>query len=84
MIVCVAVCTSQIIRIEGSQGYSTSYKAKLTVAVTPAADIRKSTLEDIQKNEELVGLYAKISTSSDSQPCSSVRRGLTKRGKNCT
>ena len=63
MIVCVAVCAVGMAKVEGSKA-STSYKAKLTVAVTPADGYQKSTLEDIQKNEELVGLYAKISTSS--------------------
>lgn len=63
MIICVVVCAVGMAKIEGSKA-TTSYKAKLTVAVTPAEGYQKSTLEDIQKNEELVGLYAKISTSS--------------------
>ena len=49
MIVCVAVCAVGMAKVEGSKA-STSYKAKLTVAVTPADGYQKSTLEDIQKN----------------------------------
>ena len=67
-------------RIEGSKA-STSYKAKLTVAVTPADGYQKSTLEDIQKNEELVGLYAKISTSSKTLDRVAQYAGLDEKGR---
>ena len=60
---------------------STSYKAKLTVAVTPADGYQKSTLEDIQKNEELVGLYAKISTSSKTLDRVAQYAGLDEKGR---
>ncbi|MBF1360794.1 MAG: hypothetical protein HXM76_02910 [Mogibacterium diversum] len=80
MIVCVAVCAVGMAKIEGSKA-STSYKAKLTVAVTPADGYQKSTLEDIQKNEELVGLYAKISTSSKTLDRVAQYAGLDEKGR---
>lgn len=80
MIVCVAVCAVGMAKVEGSKA-STSYKAKLTVAVTPADGYQKSTLEDIQKNEELVGLYAKISTSSKTLDRVAQYAGLDKKGR---
>ena len=80
MIVCVAVCAVGMAKVEGSKA-STSYKAKLTVAVTPADGYQKSTLEDIQKNEELVGLYAKISTSSKTLDRVAQTQGSTKRAE---
>ena len=67
-------------KVEGSKA-STSYKAKLTVAVTPADGYQKSTLEDIQKNEELVGLYAKISTSSKTLDRVAQYAGLDEKGR---
>ena len=80
MIVCVAVCAVGMVKVEGSKA-STSYKAKLTVAVTPADGYQKSTLEDIQKNEELVGLYAKISTSSKTLDRVAQYAGLDEKGR---
>lgn len=80
MIICVAVCAVGIAKVEGSKA-STSYKAKLTVAVTPADGYQKSTLEDIQKNEELVGLYAKISTSSKTLDRVAQYAGLDEKGR---
>lgn len=80
MIICVAVCAVGMAKIEGSKA-STSYKAKLTVAVTPADGYQKSTLEDIQKNEELVGLYAKISTSSKTLDRVAQYAGLDEKGR---
>lgn len=80
MIICVAVCAVGMAKIEGSKA-STSYKAKLTVAVTPAEGYQKSTLEDIQKNEELVGLYAKISTSSKTLDRVAQYAGLDEKGR---
>ena len=80
MIVCVAVCAVGMAEVEGSKA-STSYKAKLTVAVTPADGYQKSTLEDIQKNEELVGLYAKISTSSKTLDRVAQYAGLDEKGR---
>ena len=80
MIVCVAVCAVGMAKVEGSQA-STSYTAKLTVAVTPADGYQKSTLEDIQKNEELVGLYAKISTSSKTLDRVAQYAGLDEKGR---
>ena len=80
MIVCVAVCAFAMAKIEGSKA-TTSYKAKLTVAVTPAEGYQKSTLEDIQKNEELVGLYAKISTSSKTLDRVAQYAGLDEKGR---
>ena len=80
MIVCVAVCAVGMAQVEGSKA-STSYKAKLTVAVTPADGYQKSTLEDIQKNEELVGLYAKISTSSKTLDRVAQYAGLDEKGR---
>ncbi len=80
MIVCVAVCAVGLAKVEGSKA-STSYKAKLTVAVTPADGYQKSTLEDIQKNEELVGLYAKISTSSKTLDRVAQYAGLDEKGR---
>ena len=80
MIVCVAVCAVGMAKVEGSKA-STSYKAKLTVAVTPADGYQKSTLEDIQKNEELVGLYAKISTSSKTLDRVAQYAGLDEKGR---
>lgn len=80
MIVCVAVCAVGMAKVEGSKA-STSYKAKLTVAVTPADGYQKSTLEDIQKNEELVGLYAKISTSSKTLDRAAQYAGLDEKGR---
>ena len=80
MIVCVAVCAVVMAKVEGSKA-STSYKAKLTVAVTPADGYQKSTLEDIQKNEELVGLYAKISTSSKTLDRVAQYAGLDEKGR---
>lgn len=80
MIVCVAVCAVGMAKVEGSKA-STSYKAKLTVAVTPADGYQKSTLEDIQKNEELVGLYAKISTSSKTIDRVAQYAGLDEKGR---
>lgn len=80
MIICVAVCAVGMVKVEGSKA-STSYKAKLTVAVTPADGYQKSTLEDIQKNEELVGLYAKISTSSKTLDCVAQYAGLDEKGR---
>lgn len=80
MIICVTVCAFVMAKIEGSKA-STSYKAKLTVAVTPADGYQKSTLEDIQKNEELVGLYAKISTSSKTLDRVAQYAGLDEKGR---
>ena len=80
MIVCVAVCAVGMAKVEGSKA-STSYKAKLTVAVTPADGYQKSKLEDIQKNEELVGLYAKISTSSKTLDRVAQYAGLDEKGR---
>lgn len=80
MIICVAVCAVGMAKVEGSKA-STSYKAKLTVAVTPADGYQKSTLEDIQKNEELVGLYAKISTSSKTLDRVAQYAGLDEKGR---
>lgn len=80
MIICVTVCAFVMAKIEGSKA-STSYKAKLTVAVTPAEGYQKSTLEDIQKNEELVGLYAKISTSSKTLDRVAQYAGLDEKGR---
>ena len=80
MIICVAVCAVGMAKVEGSKA-STSYKAKLTVAVTPADGYQKSTLEDIQKNEELVGLYAKISTSSKTLDRAAQYAGLDEKGR---
>lgn len=80
MIICVAVCAVGMAKIEGSKAV-TSYKAKLTVAVTPADGYQKSTLEDIQKNEELVGLYAKISTSSKTLDRVAQYAGLDEKGR---
>ena len=80
MIVCVAVCAVGMAKVEGSKA-STSYKANLTVAVTPADGYQKSTLEDIQKNEELVGLYAKISTSSKTLDRVAQYAGLDEKGR---
>ena len=80
MIVCVAVCAVGMAKVEGSKA-SPSYKAKLTVAVTPADGYQKSTLEDIQKNEELVGLYAKISTSSKTLDRVAQYAGLDEKGR---
>lgn len=80
MIICVAVCAVGMVKVEGSKA-STSYKAKLTVAVTPADGYQKSTLEDIQKNEELVGLYAKISTSSKTLDRVAQYAGLDEKGR---
>ena len=80
MIICVAVCAVGMAKIEGSKA-TTSYKAKLTVAVTPAEGYQKSTLEDIQKNEELVGLYAKISTSSKTLDRVAQYAGLDEKGR---
>lgn len=80
MIICVAVCAVGMAKIEGSKA-STSYKAKLTVAVTPADGYQKSILEDIQKNEELVGLYAKISTSSKTLDRVAQYAGLDEKGR---
>lgn len=80
MIICVVVCAVGMAKIEGSKA-STSYKAKLTVAVTPAEGYQKSTLEDIQKNEELVGLYAKISTSSKTLDRVAQYAGLDEKGR---
>ena len=80
MIVCVAVCAVGMAKVSGSKA-STSYKAKLTVAVTPADGYQKSTLEDIQKNEELVGLYAKISTSSKTLDRVAQYAGLDEKGR---
>lgn len=80
MIICVVVCAVGMAKIEGSKA-STSYKAKLTVAVTPADGYQKSTLEDIQKNEELVGLYAKISTSSKTLDRVAQYAGLDEKGR---
>ena len=80
MIVCVAVCAVGMAKVEGSKA-SISYKAKLTVAVTPADGYQKSTLEDIQKNEELVGLYAKISTSSKTLDRVAQYAGLDEKGR---
>ena len=79
MIICVAVCAVGMAKVEGSKA-STSYKAKLTVAVTPEG-YQKSTLEDIQKNEELVGLYAKISTSSKTLDRVAQYAGLDEKGR---
>jgi len=80
MIICVAVCAVGMAKVEGSKA-STSYKAKLTVAVTPADGYQKSTLEDIQKNEALVGLYAKISTSSKTLDRVAQYAGLDEKGR---
>ena len=80
MIICVVVCAVGMAKIEGSKA-TTSYKAKLTVAVTPADGYQKSTLEDIQKNEELVGLYAKISTSSKTLDRVAQYAGLDEKGR---
>ena len=80
MIICVTVCAFAMAKIEGSKA-TTSYKAKLTVAVTPADGYQKSTLEDIQKNEELVGLYAKISTSSKTLDRVAQYAGLDEKGR---
>lgn len=80
MIICVVVCAVGMAKIEGSKA-TTSYKAKLTVAVTPAEGYQKSTLEDIQKNEELVGLYAKISTSSKTLDRVAQCAGLDEKGR---
>lgn len=80
MIICVVVCAVGMAKVEGSKA-STSYKAKLTVAVTPADGYQKSTLEDIQKNEELVGLYAKISTSSKTLDRVAQYAGLDEKGR---
>lgn len=80
MIICVAVCAVGMAKIEGSK-VVTSYKAKLTIAVTPADGYQKSTLEDIQKNEELVGLYAKISTSSKTLDRVAQYAGLDEKGR---
>ena len=80
MIICVVVCAVGMAKIEGSKA-TTSYKAKLTVAVTPAEGYQKSTLEDIQKNEELVGLYAKISTSSKTLDRVAKYAGLDEKGR---
>ena len=80
MIICVAVCAVGMAKVEGSKA-SISYKAKLTVAVTPADGYQKSTLEDIQKNEELVGLYAKISTSSKTLDRVAQYAGLDEKGR---
>ena len=80
MIICVAVCAVGMAKVEGSKA-STSYKAKLTVAVTPADGYQKSTLEDIQKNEQLVGLYAKISTSSKTLDRVAQYAGLDEKGR---
>lgn len=80
MIICVAVCAVGMAKIEGSKAV-TSYKAKLTIAVTPADGYQKSTLEDIQKNEELVGLYAKISTSSKTLDRVAQYAGLDEKGR---
>ena len=80
MIICVTVCAFAMAKIEGSKA-TTSYKAKLTVAVTPAEGYQKSTLEDIQKNEELVGLYAKISTSSKTLDRVAQYAGLDEKGR---
>ena len=80
MIVCVAVCAVGMAKVEGSKA-STSYKAKLTVAVTPSDGYQKSTLEDIQKNEELVGLYAKISRSSKTLDRVAQYAGLDEKGR---
>lgn len=80
MIICVVVCAVGMAKIEGSKA-TTSYKAKLTVAVTPAEGYQKSTLEDIQKNEELVGLYAKISTSSKTLDLVAQYAGLDEKGR---
>ena len=80
MIICVVVCAVGMAKIEGSKA-TTSYKAKLTVAVTPAEGYQKSTLEDIQKNEELDGLYAKISTSSKTLDRVAQYAGLDEKGR---
>ena len=80
MIICVVVCAVGMAKVEGSKA-TTSYKAKLTVAVTPAEGYQKSTLEDIQKNEELVGLYAKISTSSKTLDRVAQYSGLDEKGR---
>ena len=80
MIICVVVCAVGMAKIEGSKA-STSYKAKLTVAVTPVGGYQNSTLDDIKKNEELVGLYAKISTSSKTLDRVADYAGLDENGR---
>ncbi|ASS37348.1 YveK family protein [Mogibacterium pumilum] len=80
MIICMAVCAVVMAKVEGSKA-STSYKAKLTVAVTPVDGYQNSTLDDIKKNEELVGLYAKISTSSKTLDRVAEYAGLDENGR---
>ena len=74
MIICVTVCAFAMAKIEGSKA-TTSYKAKLPVAVTPAEGYQKST------HEELVGLYAKISTSSKTLDRVAQYAGLDEKGR---
>lgn len=80
VIICVVVCAALMAKVEGSKA-STSYKAKLTVAVTPVDGYQNSTLDDIKKNQELVGLYAKISTSSKTLDRVAEYAGLDKNGR---
>ena len=80
VIICVVVCAALMAKVEGSKA-STSYKAKLTVAVTPVDGYQNSTLDDIKKNQELVGLYAKISTSSKTLDRVAEYAGLDENGR---
>lgn len=80
VIICVVVCAALMAKYEGSKA-SSSYKAKLTVAVTPVDGYQNSTLDDIKKNQELVGLYAKISTSSKTLDRVAQYAGLDENGR---
>lgn len=80
MIICIAVCAIVMAKVEGSKA-STSYKAKITVAITSVNGYQNSTLDDIKKNQELVGLYAKISTSSKTLDAAAKYAGLDDKGR---
>ena len=80
MIICIAVCAIVMAKVEGSKA-STSYKAKITVAITSVNGYQNSTLDDIKKNQELVGLYAKISTSSKTLDAAAKYAGLDNKGR---
>ena len=80
MIICIVVCAALMAKIEGSK-VSKTYKAKLTVAVTPVNGYENSSVDDIKKNQELVGLYAKISTSSKTLDRVAQYAGLDEKGR---
>ena len=80
MIICIAVCAIVMAKVEGSKA-STSYKAKITVAITSVNGYQNSTLDDIKKNQDAAAKYAGLDDKGRESLNSRVAVDVAKEGQ---